>query len=131
MSITDRLLLMCKNSTAVKLLFVDDNRIINILENTTNLKNAMALIDNLNPEQYVNTLSHVKSLEVAKYIVKKYTETGGVIDFSKVVREVPYYYHANPRIDLELNTYFIQMGGGPSCFNEEYLQELNAYKLGL
>ena len=127
MGITDKLLLLCKSSLAVKFLCNDANKIINALENTTDLKNAAALIANLTPIQYVLSLSRVKSLEIAKYIVQKYTDSGSVIDFTDTLRCVPY-YSIRPNIDVELNVYFIKMGADFSCFTDEYLQEL--YEFG-
>ena len=125
MNVNIRSLLYCRNSLMVKLLCVNAKKIIEALEITTNLKNAIALIANLKPEQYIKSLSYVKSLQIAKYIVKKYTDQGGVINYVEAMKDVPYYNGLT--VHLDLNAYFIKLGADFSCFTDEYLQELYAF----
>ena len=116
------LLLKCRHSKMVKSLSASKTEIIAALCRTTSFKNAVALIDNLEPEDYIRFLGSSKSLKIAKYIIKKYTEQGGVVDYNDAMLDVPYYTHLS--VHLDLNAYFIKAGGDFTVFTLEYLREL-------
>jgi hypothetical protein len=126
MSLTKKLLVKCKSKYTVKFLTTDEDRIVDALEYTFDLKNAKALIACLEPDTYKQSISYVMTVDIAKYIIELVTKLGFAVNYTELMLDTPRYtdYHD---IDLALNSYFILQGGNPDVFTEEYLQELYAY----